>query len=93
MAGLFIGFVLFRSWGWCLLLGILSVALAVVGNLGRTFFLCREGARKGVDAVRGVHDAAGWSVMIFTALGVALIAWGLNRVRSAPAETLSGRVS
>lgn len=93
MAGLFIGFVLFRSWGWCLLLGVLSVALAVVGNLGRTFFLCREGALKGVDAVRGVHDAAGWSVMIFTALGVALIAWGLNRVRTAPAETLSGRVS
>lgn len=83
MAGLFIGFILFRNWSWCLLMGLSAVLLAVVGNLGRTFYLCREGALKGVSAVQGVHDAAGWSVMAFTAVGVAGIAWGLNRVRTA----------
>lgn len=77
MAALFIGFLQFKSWWWRILLGLLSVLLAVVGNLGRTFFLCYQGATKGTDSVQGVHDAAGWSVMLFTAAGVALASWAV----------------
>ncbi len=86
MAAVFIGFLLFKSWGWRLALGVLSVLLAVLGNLGRTFYLCSEGASKGIDAVRGVHDAAGWSVMAFTAAGVAFAAWLILRLQAAQAD-------
>jgi len=75
MAALFIGFLIFRSWGWRIALGLLAVALAILGNLGRTFYLCYQGAANGTESVRGVHDAAGWSVMLFTAVGVGLAAW------------------
>jgi exosortase len=75
MAALFIGFLLFKTWGWRIALGFLSVFLAVLGNLGRTFYLCYQGASKGTDAVKGVHDAAGWSVMLFTAVGVGIASW------------------
>jgi len=85
MAALFIGFLLFKSWGWRVALCVLSVGLAVLGNLGRTFYLCYQGAAKGTDAVRGVHDAAGWSVMIFTAIGVGLAAWIVQKLQKTQA--------
>ena len=81
MAALFIGFLLFKTWGWRIALGFLSVFLAILGNLGRTFYLCYQGASKGTDAVKGVHDAAGWSVMIFTAAGVGLAAWIVQKLQ------------
>jgi exosortase len=81
MAGFFIGFTLFRSVGWSLVLVLFAVVLAIVGNLGRTLYLCREGALHGVSAIQDVHDAAGWSVLAFTAIGVAFVAWALNRFR------------
>lgn len=81
MAAFFIGFLIFKTWGWRMALVVLSVVLAVVGNLGRTFYLCYQGASKGTDAVKGVHDAAGWSVMIFTAVGVGLAAWIVQRLQ------------
>lgn len=75
MAGMFIGFLLFKSWGWRVALVFVAILLAVLGNLGRTFFLCYQGASRGVDSIKGVHDAAGWSVMAFTAIGVSAASW------------------
>jgi exosortase len=75
MAGMFIGFLLFKSWGWRITLVFVAILLAVLGNLGRTFFLCYQGAAKGVESIKGVHDAAGWSVMAFTAIGVSVASW------------------
>lgn len=75
MAGMFIGFLLFKSWGWRIILVFVAILLAVLGNLGRTFFLCYQGAAKGVESIKGVHDAAGWSVMAFTAIGVSVASW------------------
>jgi exosortase len=86
MAALFIGFLLFKSWGWRITLGLLSIGLAVLGNLGRTFFLCYRGATHGVESVSGVHDAAGWSVMLFTAAGVGVASWLVQRFQRLQAE-------
>lgn len=83
MAAVFIGFLQFRQWHWRFLLGALSVLLAVIGNLTRTFYLCRQGAIEGPESVKGVHDAAGWSVLAFTAAGVICAAWFINRLQKA----------
>lgn len=91
MAALFIGFLIFRNWGWRAALGVLAVLLAILGNLGRTFYLCYQGASKGTDAVRGVHDAAGWSVMLFTAAGVGLASWLVLKVQALATATAAAR--
>jgi exosortase len=83
MAAVFLGFLQFRQWSWRILLGVLAVALAIFGNLTRTFYLCRQGAIYGPESVKGVHDAAGWSVLAFTAAGVALAAWYITRLQRA----------
>jgi exosortase len=83
MAAVFLGFLQFRQWRWRVLLAVLAVVLAVFGNLGRTFYLCRQGAIHGPESVKGVHDAAGWSVLAFTAAGVALAAWIITRLQKA----------
>jgi exosortase len=83
MAAVFLGFLQFRQWRWRVLLGVLSVVLAIAGNLGRTFYLCRQGAIHGSESVKGVHDAAGWSVLVFTAAGVACAAWIITRLQKA----------
>ncbi len=81
MAAVFLGFLQFRQWGWRGLLLLLSILLAVLGNLARTFYLCRQGAIHGADSVKGVHDAAGWSGLVFTAIGVSLAAWLITRLQ------------
>ncbi len=83
MAAVFLGFLQFRQWGWRILLGVLSVGLAILGNLGRTFYLCHQAANHGPDSIKGVHDAAGWSVLVFTAAGVACAAWIITRLQKA----------
>jgi hypothetical protein len=38
--------------------------------------------RSGAEALKAVHDSAGWSVLLFTAAGIAALAWwvtGLER--------------
>lgn len=89
MAAFFIGFLMFKTWGWRIALLVLSVALAVLGNLGRTFYLCYQGAAKGTDAVKGVHDAAGWSVMLFTAAGVGVAAWIVQKLQKLQAARMA----
>lgn len=75
MSGMFIGFLLFKAWGWRIILVTISILLAILGNVGRTLFLCCQGAANGIESIRGVHDAAGWSVMAFTIAGVGAASW------------------
>ena len=42
--------------------------------------------RQGTDALKALHDAAGWSVLAFTAVGVVLLAMLVGRL-----ENLTGR--
>jgi len=75
MAGMFIGFLLFKAWGWRIVLVLVAILFAILGNIGRTFFLCWQGAARGIESIKGVHDAAGWSVMAFTAAGLTATSW------------------
>jgi exosortase len=82
MSGMFNGFLQFKGWGWRITLVLVSILLAILGNLGRTLFLCCQGAAKGIESIKGVHDAAGWSVMAFTIAGVGVASWlGLGAQR------------
>jgi exosortase len=97
MSGMFIGFLLFKTWGWRVMLVTVSILLAILGNIGRTLFLCCQGAAKGIESIRGVHDAAGWSVMAFTIAGVGAASYfGLGAqqrlVRIRKARRNAGRV-
>ena len=51
-----------------------GVALAVVGNFFRSLFLSLTAHYNGVDALKRAHDAAGWTVLAFTAVGVTILA-------------------
>jgi exosortase len=74
MATLFIGYLTLKSrWLQAALFGG-GVLLALVGNLFRSLYLSLTANAKGVDAIKE-HDAAGWSIFLFTAGGVALLAW------------------
>ncbi len=66
---------------WVLVGG--AVGWAVVGNIGRSFYLSLTAHRHGTDALERVHDTAGWSVLLVTLLGLAAMAWVLSRWESA----------
>ncbi|MCD6339384.1 MAG: exosortase/archaeosortase family protein [Verrucomicrobia bacterium] len=80
MATLFIGYVSFRRNWMRLALVLVGMGLAVLGNLIRAVFLSLSAMRGGIKAVNEVHDAAGWSILLFTLIGVALLAWGFGKL-------------
>ncbi len=75
MAALFIADLTLRSTTLKAFLFVAGVGLAILGNFGRSFYLCVTAQNRGIDAVQVVHDTAGWGVLIFTAGGLALLAW------------------
>lgn len=79
MATLFIGFLTLHSKGLQLALFLCGIALAIFGNVVRSLFLSFMANAKGADGVASAHDSAGWSILAFTAGGVALVAWGFSR--------------
>ena len=74
MATLFIGYLTLKNRGFQVALFAGGVLLAVIGNVVRSLYLSLTANAKGVEAIKD-HDAAGWSVFLFTAAGVALLAW------------------
>jgi exosortase/archaeosortase family protein len=94
MATLFIGYLTLRGKGLQAALLLCGVALAIFGNLIRSLFLSYTANARGAAAVETAHDSAGWSILIFTALGVALVAWGFSRFEKwADAEAKKLRTS
>lgn len=87
MATLFIGYLSLRSGFLRVLLFGGGLMVAVLGNLLRSLYLSFTASSRGVGAVNEVHDAAGWSILLFTAVGVAVLAWGLARVEVAARRT------
>ena len=79
MATLFIGWLNLKRRGLRLALLALGILLAMGGNLLRAFWLSYTAHTKGAAAIASYHDAAGWSILAFTAAGVAAAAWGLGR--------------
>lgn len=80
MAALFVGDLTLRRASGKVLFLVAGIALAVVGNFFRSLFLSLTAYRKGPEALEAVHDSAGWSVLVFTAVGVILLAWWLTRL-------------
>jgi exosortase/archaeosortase family protein len=70
-----------------------GVVLAVVGNLIRSLYLCLTANARGIEAIKDVHDAAGWSILVFTAAGVILISWLFNRLDKRLSSLTGGRAA
>ena len=75
MATLFIGYLCLKNWSMQLVLLVAGVIFTFVGNLVRAFFLSYVANAEGIDAVDKYHDGAGYSIMIFSIIGVAALAW------------------
>ena len=86
MAALFISDLTLRRTGAKVFFFVAGIGLAILGNFGRSLFLSLTAARKGIKAVDVVHDTAGWSVLVFTAGGIALLAWWIARAEKRMAE-------
>lgn len=86
MAALFIGYLSLRSIGLRLVLLSLGIGLAVLGNLVRSLYLSWNAYSKGMDAVAQVHDAAGWSILAFTAAGIIVFSYWFSKLEKAVAQ-------
>lgn len=79
MATLFIGYLTLKQFGFQAALLVSGVCLAIFGNLVRAFYLSYTANAHGIEAIQKTHDAAGWSILLFTAIGVSLLAWLFNK--------------
>ena len=86
MATIFIGYLTLKRPSLQAILFVCGVGLAILGNLIRSLFLSLEANSKGIDAVKEYHDAAGWSILAFTAVGVILLSWVLKKLERKAAE-------
>ncbi len=83
MATLFIGFLMLKGIGLRIFLFFAGIALAIFGNLIRVLFLSYQAHHHGIEAIDASHDAAGWSILLFTVGGVAILSWLLGKVQTA----------
>lgn len=84
MATLFIGYLALSKTRFRIVLVFVGVLLAMIGNLGRSLILSYTANAKGLQALESVHDTAGWSILAFTAVGVALLAWFFSKLEKPP---------
>lgn len=82
MAALFVGDLTLRHPAGKLLFLVAGLGLALLGNFLRSLYLSLTAHRHGLAALESVHDMAGWSVLVFTAIGVMLFGWLLTRAES-----------
>jgi exosortase len=70
-----------------------AIAIALLANLGRSFFLVWTAATRGIATVEQWHDAAGYSIVLVVFVGALLIATLLGRhaAHSSPPTTSSTR--
>lgn len=86
MATLFIGYLTLARWSLRALLFVAGLMLAIFGNFIRVFSLSYSASLHGTEAVDAAHDFAGWSILAFTVVGVALISWVLGKVEKMISE-------
>lgn len=82
MVALFIGYLSLRKWIFRCALLMAGVIVAVLGNLIRVFWLSWAASTRGLDAVDITHDTAGWSILLFTIVGVGMFSWLFSRLES-----------
>jgi exosortase/archaeosortase family protein len=80
MAAMFIGDLTLRRWRTRVALLVAGVALAIIGNWGRSLYLSLTAHRGGSDSLNAVHDSAGWTVLVFTAGGIAVLSWIMSKL-------------
>ncbi len=80
MATLFIGYLTLRRFSLQVLLFVCGISLAILGNLIRSLYLSLTANARGIESVSGVHDAAGWSILTFTAVGVIILSWFFKKL-------------
>jgi exosortase len=76
---LFLGELYRLSWSRRSLLLLLGFVVAVLCNVGRTFFLVSSAARHGLDNMDALHDTAGAVVLVTTLLVIVGLAHVLKR--------------
>jgi exosortase len=79
MAALFIGDLTLKRRSSKVVFFLAGVGLAIMGNFLRSFYLSLTAHQRGLEALEGVHDAAGWSILVFTACGLMGMAWLMGR--------------
>lgn len=81
MVALFVGDLILRRWPARLAFLIIGIGLAITGNFLRSFYLSLTAHRYGPSALEGVHDTAGWTILAFTGVGLAIAGWVMIRVQ------------
>ncbi len=80
MATLFIGYLTLERLSFRGLLFVSGLLLAILGNFIRVFSLSYSASIHGIGAVDAAHDVAGWSILMFTVVGVGVLSWLFGRV-------------
>lgn len=80
MATIFIGYLTLSRFSLQVLLFLCGISLAILGNLIRSLYLSLTANARGIESIAGVHDAAGWSILTFTALGVIILSWFFKKL-------------
>jgi exosortase len=75
---LFLGELHRFSWRRRMTLILLGFLVALLANLGRTFYLVWSAFHHGMDRMHAVHDTAGQLVMIGTLIGIWIVSQGLR---------------
>lgn len=88
MATVFIGYLALKRVSFQVLLLIAGIGLAIFGNLVRSLYLSLTANYQGVEAINRVHDAAGWTILIFTTVGVIILSWLFNKLDKAASKAV-----
>ncbi len=80
MSTVFIGYITLKQPSLQVVLFITGVAFAILGNVLRSIYLSLHVVLKGVDSMREFHDTAGWSILLFTSIGVIIVARRMKRL-------------
>jgi exosortase len=80
MATIFIGYLTLNRFSLQVMLFACGIGLAILGNLIRSLYLSLTANARGIEAIAGVHDAAGWSILTFTAVGVLILSWFFKKL-------------
>jgi exosortase len=89
MAALFIGNLTLKRTGFQVFFCLGGVLLAITGNFFRSLYLALTAQHHGIEALKGVHDTAGWSILVFTAGGLVVLAWFMARWEKALTRALA----
>src|SRR5207253_1888856 len=89
MATLFIGYLTLKNRALQVVLLLSGAALAIFGNIVRSLFLSFTANSRGIASVEKVHDSAGWSILLFTAIGVAFLAWLMAKLEKAARDQMT----